>query len=147
MLYLGIDPGVGGGLGLIDDLGHCVASAKMPETPRDLCDLVTLWWRDADMRAAVEFVRATPQMGVTSAFTFGRGYGVICGVLAGVGLPHEEVRPQIWQRAIGCMTKGDKNVSKAKAQQIFPNVKVTHAIADSLLIAEWLRRREIGVAR
>jgi len=29
------------------------------------------------------------------------------------------------------------------AQQLFPAVKVTHAIADALLIAEWLRRSEV----
>jgi len=41
---------------------------------------------------------------------------------------------------MGCMTKGDKNVSKRKAQELFPSMKVTHASADALLIAEYGRR-------
>ena len=45
-----------------------------------------------------------------------------------------------WQKYLGCLTKGDKNVSKAKAQELFPDLKITHAIADSLLIAEYGRR-------
>jgi hypothetical protein len=35
-----------------------------------------------------------------------------------------------------------KNRHKDLAQRLFPKVKVTHAIADALLLAEWLRRRE-----
>jgi len=41
---------------------------------------------------------------------------------------------------MGCLTKGDKNVSKRRAQELFPALKVTHAIADALLIAEFARR-------
>jgi hypothetical protein len=35
------------------------------------------------------------------------------------------------------MTKGDKNVSKRKAQELFPQIKVNHYIADALLIAAY----------
>jgi len=38
---------------------------------------------------------------------------------------------------MGCMTKGDKNVSKRRSQELFPQIKVTHAIADALLIASY----------
>jgi hypothetical protein len=41
---------------------------------------------------------------------------------------------------MGCLTKGDKNVSKRKAQELFPSTKVTHAIADSMLIAAYGRK-------
>jgi hypothetical protein len=56
------------------------------------------------------------------------------------GIPYDLVLPVKWQTAMSCRTKGDKNVSKARAQQLFPDVKVTHAIADALLIAEFCRR-------
>jgi hypothetical protein len=39
-------------------------------------------------------------------------------------------------------TKGDKNVSKRRAQELFPQLKVTHATADALLIAEYGRRQK-----
>ena len=59
--------------------------------------------------------------------------------------PFEEVAPQVWQKVLGCLSRGDKNVTKAKAQQLFPAIKVTHAIADALLLAEYARR--VWVAR
>jgi len=85
-------------------------------------------------------VHYSTQMGVKSAFTFGEGYGRLQMALTALGIPYERVRPAAWQKAIGCMTKGDKNVSKRKAQELFPDLKVTHAIADALLIAEYNRR-------
>jgi hypothetical protein len=35
------------------------------------------------------------------------------------------------------MTKGDKNVTKRMAQQLYPDIKITHANADALLIHEY----------
>jgi hypothetical protein len=35
-----------------------------------------------------------------------------------------------------CRTGGDKNISKARAQELFPRVKVTHKNADALLLAK-----------
>jgi hypothetical protein len=57
--------------------------------------------------------------------------------LTAAGIPFERVRPQAWQKTMGCMSKGDKNVTKSKAQELFPSMKITHAIADSLLIAKY----------
>ena len=45
--------------------------------------------------------------------------------------------PQVWQKALGCMTGGDKNVTKRRAQELFPGHKITHATADALLIAHY----------
>ena len=81
-------------------------------------------------------------MGVKSAFTFGQGFGHIEMALTAAGIPFERVSPQKWQKAMGCLTKGDKNVSKRRAQELFPHLKVTHATADALLIAAYGRRNE-----
>jgi hypothetical protein len=80
-------------------------------------------------------------MGVTSAFTFGRGYGSLLMALTAKRVPFDEVPPGTWQKTMGCLSGGDKNVTKRRAQQLFPAVKVTHAVADALLIAEFARRR------
>ena len=79
-------------------------------------------------------------MGSTSAFSFGRGVGNLEMALTAAGIPFERVTPQKWQKALGCMTKGDKNVSKRKAQELFPQMKCTHATSDALLIMEYGRR-------
>jgi Holliday junction resolvasome RuvABC endonuclease subunit len=79
-------------------------------------------------------------MGVVSAFTFGCNYERVVMALMCAGIPVEEVTPQRWQKALGCLTHGDKKVSKARAQQLFPGIKITNYIADALLIAEYGRR-------
>ncbi|HEX5137386.1 MAG TPA: hypothetical protein VFY93_10455 [Planctomycetota bacterium] len=44
------------------------------------------------------------------------------------------------QKERSAAKRDKKNALKARAQQLFPSVKVTHATADALLIAEWGRR-------
>lgn len=138
-LHIGIDPGLSGGIAFIPASGEPWAH-KMPETDRDLIDLLRDSINLFDARATLEFVSSSPQMGVKSAFTFGEGYGRLQMALTALGVPYERVRPQAWQKAMGCLTKGDKNVSKRRAQELFPAIKVTHSIADALLIAEYARR-------
>ena len=138
-LHIGIDPGLSGGVAFVPESGTPWAH-KMPETDRDLIDLLRDSINLFDARAVIELVHSSPQMGVKSAFTFGEGYGRLQMVLTAMGIPYERVRPAVWQKAMGCLTKGDKNVSKRRAQELFPAIKVTHAIADALLIAEFSRR-------
>jgi len=138
-LYIGIDPGLSGGVAFVPESGTPWAH-KMPETDRDLIDLIRDSINLFDARATLELVHSSPQMGVKSAFTFGEGFGRLQMALTALGVPYERVRPQAWQKAMGCLTKGDKNVSKRRAQELFPAIKVTHAIADALLIGEYARR-------
>lgn len=140
MIYLGIDPGCNGGIAAIDgDGGDPLILTLKDRTETDIRQ-----WLDEfpgwECRAVVEAVASSPQMGVKSAFTFGRGYGFLRGLLTAYRIPFVEARPQAWQKALGCLTKGDKNVSKARAQQLFPALKVTHATADALLLATYCRR-------
>ena len=139
---IGIDVGINGGIAWITDGKACVE--KMPDTLQDLWELI----RDITnhprssldgrkYKAYIEQVSSSPQMGVVSSFSFGRGYGNLEMALTAAGIPFERVRPQVWQKALGCMTKGDKNVSKRKAQELFPDRKITHATADALLIAHY----------
>jgi hypothetical protein len=148
---IGIDPGKSGGIAWISDSGPCVE--KMPETLADLWELFQdiltgargtnedrLYAAMLTPKAYIEQVHSSPQMGVKSAFTFGQGFGRLEMALTAAGIPFERVRPQAWQKSMGCMTKGDKNVSKRRAQELFPHLKITHATADALLIAEYGRR-------
>lgn len=141
--YIGIDPGLSGGIAVIDE-GNPFAY-PMPETERDLFELLenVVYNSGAAPVARIEVVHSSPQMGVKSAFTFGSGYGGLRMALIALKIQFEGVRPQAWQKALGCLTKGDKNVSKRKAQELFPSLKVTHAIADALLIAEYCRRTHV----
>ena len=128
-MVIGIDPGQSGGIAFI---GNEVTAYKMPETERDVYDLLEGY------EGAVVFlekVHSMPGQGVASSFKFGRGYGFLRGVITALKYPLHDVTPIKWQRMLGCLTKGDKNVTKQKAQQLFPHIRITHATADCLLIA------------
>jgi hypothetical protein len=147
MTVIGIDAGVNGGIAWITDGKPCVE--KMPDTLQDLWELIQdiraaasppLGVGETNAMAYIEQVHSSPQMGVKSAFTFGNGFGHLEMALTAAGIPFTRIRPQVWQKELGCLTKGDKNVTKRKAQELFPSMKVNHYIADALLIAEYGRR-------
>ena len=144
-LHIGIDPGASGGIAFIPHNNPSKAWAvKMPETLADLWEVINeMDLRDDDcgsVHAHLERVHSMPGQGVASSFKFGQGFGHLEMALTAARIPFSYVTPQKWQKELQCLTKGDKNVSKARAQQLFPHIKVTHAIADSLLIAEYCRR-------
>lgn len=163
--YIGVDPGMSGSAILLNSIGEPVCRDGAiwhvrfgKATPQEISD----WFNNvlettngAQLRAAIEFVRSSPQMGVTSAFTFGRGVGLLEGLLAGHRIVTEVVRPTDWQKALNCRTgKIDpndsgkhKNITKARAHRRWPKLsaQIGHATADSLLIAEYLRLKDQGL--
>lgn len=139
---IGIDPGISGGIAVFVK-GVRAEVHKMPQTDFDLfCLLIANSAPFEDgVYCFLEQVHSMPGQGVASSFKFGEGYGKLQMALTAIGIPYERVTPQKWQKALGCLTGGDKNISKARAQELFPYIKVTHAIADALLIAEYGRRQ------
>lgn len=144
---IGIDPGMSGGIAMLEKDKPPLVE-KMPETERDLFDFLTELYSTVDSlpKAYIEAVHAMPKQGVTSSFTFGASYGGLRMALVAVGIPFETVPPGTWQRAMSCLSKGDKNVTKRRAQELFPSVKVTHAKADALLIAAFGWSKHVGRA-
>lgn len=140
MIFFGIDPGKSGSISAVWDDGEPYpVSQKGDCTEADISDFIQAF----DMTrayAVIEKVASSPQMGVRSSFTFGQSYGFLRGLLIGHKIPFVEVLPQRWQKDLSCLSGGDKNVTKAKAQQLFPHLKITHANADSLLLAWYARK-------
>lgn len=143
-VWIGADPGKSGAIAVVDEFGQPMADAcKLSNTDADIAAWLTdvAGWSDR-VHATIEKVHSSPQMGVVSAFTFGRSLGFLHGLLVALKIPYTEVSPQRWQKYMDCLTHGDKNVSKQRAQQLWPTLRITHAIADSLLIAEYGRRTQ-----
>ena len=141
---LGIDPGKSGGLALVRDDDFQAQVWKMPETEADLWELFCQLKGLATF-AYLEHVHAMPKQGVSSTFKFGVQYGSLRMALIASGIPFENVTPYVWQKSVfGTKTKGDKNFVKRAAQERYPYLKITHAIADALFIARygWLKQVE-----
>lgn len=144
MTYIGLDPGKSGSICAITPTGPI--AHKMPDTDKDLLDLLksVMFSDDGKAVAVLEEVSSSPQMGVVSAFTFGRGYGKLEMALMAAEIPTDKVRPQVWQKAMRCLSGGNKGITKARAQALFPTMRLTHATADGMLLAEYCKRKHTG---
>lgn len=144
---VGIDPGKAGGIAYINLKNNMVAAIPMPETERDILDELNILIGTANIVVYLERVGTIFAKGgkvsPKAMFSFGQGYGFLRGAIMGSQIRLENVQPQTWQKALGCLSKGDKNVTKQRAQELFPNMKITHATADALLIAEFGRRNTL----
>lgn len=127
-VILGIDPGLSGALAFLDiELGTClvvdmpVLEVKKGAGTAKQIDLSALAARidEANIKHAyLERVSASPQMGVTSAFNFGLGYGAIRGILAASFVPTTLITPAEWKRALKCPT--EKDGARARASELLP---------------------------
>lgn len=80
--------------------------------------------------------------GMKASRALGRSIGQWEGIATALNISVNLVPPKRWQARLNCATKGDKNISKKCAISAFPFLtdnkgqsKITHDIADSLLIA------------
>ena len=161
MILAGIDPGLSGAIAFLSTEGEC-ATFDMPIyrllrggknkgeiDPHALAQLL----RDrCPGHAFVEGMRAMPGQGVTSMFALGKGYGIILGVLAAVGVPYTVIDARKWKRALAA--PAEKDGARARASQLLPAaagqwpLKKNDGRAEAALIAFYGIRafNEIGEA-
>lgn len=139
---LGIDPGKSGGFAIHEEGelftykwtdAHSVSIEFESLTPRmiDFCVL--------------EKVGAAPGQSPRSMFAFGQNFGFWEALLLYNKVPYRLVTPQEWQRGIpnahARSSKTEhKNALKMEAARRYPHLKVTHAIADAMLIADYAKK-------
>jgi crossover junction endodeoxyribonuclease RuvC len=150
VITIGIDPGLSGAIAVLVD-GQFEAVHDMPVVtkgtgrkevnPADLQRIIrggTDAYNDTDV--AIEKVSASPQMGVSSAFSFGDSFGCVRSVTACCNLGTVLVSPAVWKRHF--KLGKDKELSRALAVRMFPtaqlNLKKHADRAEALLIAVWL---------
>lgn len=144
---MGIDPGVRGGIAVLGGHGELLwvrgFNPKMTQKELVACvDLgVMLLLQKGGWECFIEKVGYMPGDGGKGANTFGRVDGILRGTVLALKLEMHDVSPMIWQSKLGCVSGGNKNVTKNRAIQLFGQngFKITHALADALLIAEFGR--------
>ena len=143
MIIMGVDPGASGGLAYVGDQTRLAIAFKSMTLLEQWNEISRVY-----CKAYLESVHSMPRDGVRSAFSFGKSYGNLETLLVAAEIPFERVTPSVWQKEFGLIKrKGEthtqkKNRHKSLAQEMFPSVKVTHAVADALLIAEYGRRQK-----
>jgi len=139
--WVGVDPGSSGAIAVIDDDLHVMGVLKLKgATDKEVLD----WLNDPLIQRAnkfgmIEKVHSFPKQGVASTFSFGKSFGGLLMALAATNIPFEQAPPGVWMRSLGLLKAG-KNGLKAKAAELFPNVRVTLWNADALLLAYYARK-------
>lgn len=146
-IYIGIDPGKNGGIGFIyNDIAYC---RKCPTTVSDMTEEIKVVMEmapDIQKFAIIEDVHSMPGQGVRSVFTFGKGYGQWIGILSALSIPYTQVSPQKWMKFYTPLPKDKKerkNKLKHLAQQRFPELNITLATADAMLLANYLKETKL----
>jgi len=127
MIYIGIDPGQSGGIACYISKTEILTYPLKETTLMDIFEYledVRKQETSGEIFAMLENVHSMPKQGVASSFKFGRNFGNLEGLLTGSKIPFDYVTPQKWQKELGCLSHGDKNVTKSKAQRLFPHLKI-----------------------
>lgn len=151
MYVLGIDPGADGGACLISVENRAcieiIGFKKLSERKRiDWFDELPI--RFSEVHAYLEKVHGwSKHDSARNAFKFGDAFGSVRTSLVSNRIPFTFVDPKRWQIQLGLgpgrffRTKTDrKNAHKQVAQRLYPEIKMTHAIADAVCIAEYGRQ-------
>lgn len=117
MLYVGIDPGVNGGLCLLNATGHIIECVRTPRTKdgidvNAMTDLIRDWMKKDLLTIYVENVHAIFGAGAKNTFNFGANLGIIFGVLGALGLQFHLVTPREWQKLLHVDENGEKLIDK-----------------------------------
>ncbi len=139
-LIVGVDPGASGGVCVMRPGGEVVAVFKLPVTAVEMREVLRPYVDEYDSPMLfVELVQPHPGKVRSGMHKLMKCAGALEGVAVTLGFAFREVPPAVWQRKHNCLTKGDKNVSKAKAMELFPKHKITLWSADAMLIADYGR--------
>ena len=148
MRVLGVDPGIRGGLAVVDIadgatpvLVDCVDIPVIGSGARERVDVAAIRnFMDRHKPILIERAQAMPKQGASSGFKYGRAVGAIEASIALCSIPVEIVEPSAWKRF--CKLPGkDKEGGRQKALQLFPAAhgmlarRRDHNRAESALIA------------
>lgn len=144
-IYLGVDIGVNGGIVALSETGSVISAFKTPETRAEFIEKLKPFG-EVPSFCILERVHSHPKNGAKANFSFGATTERTLFTLEISKIPFQEVTPQTWMKTY--MLKKEKsetsaqwkNRLKARAQQLFPNEKITLALSDAFLMAEFCRR-------
>ena len=154
MRIIGIDPGLSGGIAILDDLKifdlfdmQIMSEGKKNKNQLNSAQLVNIIKKNivsGNTFVIVEQVSAMPGQGVTSMFNFGQTFGSIKGICAALNLPIFYVRPAKWKKHFE-LINSSKDASRTKVIEMYPSIsdrlsrKKDVNKADAILIARYFR--------
>lgn len=156
-IVIGIDPGKSGAVAInengvwrIEDTPTAIIKRGQSDyLPAQMTAILRPYSAAGDVIVILEQVWSRPGQGVASMFSFGRGYGLWQGILAGLQIPYELVEPSRWKRDMRLL-KADKGASVVLAQQLAPSIAgeltgprggAKDGRAEAVLLVMWYRQQ------
>jgi len=155
IVYLGIDPGANGGLAALyadpSDPTEVVdvKFKTMPDTELEIYEWILGLEHGVESRAVIEWIN--PAMYGTDKASMSKLYGSYMALrmaLVAASFSFIAEKPQVWQKVLGIphrkkteKTSAWKGRLKKEAEEWFPQLHITLATSDALLIAQYCRLR------
>lgn len=154
--YMGIDVGKSGAAVVVAEDGTIKICRFMNATEKERWDFFNSISFDYECEAIMELVHSMPGEGVSSSWSFGRESGLVEAFLTASCIPYQKKTPQTWMKYFGIKREivrengkevKEKSESKTeykrrlrnKAEQLYPNIKMTNDISDAVLIAHFCK--------
>ena len=128
-IYIGIDGGMNGGISVIknDKIIDLIVMPTILSTKNkkeyDIQGIIKFLGKYSNATVVLEKAHAMPLLGSVQAFNFGRGYGILLGILSTLKMPYSIVHSRTWQKKMFRDTnhKDTKQASVIIAQRLFPD--------------------------
>jgi hypothetical protein len=162
-MYVGIDNGVTGSIGIVDEFGNLETFIPMPVFKEQdytkkkamvtriqtgtLCDILSVIDLES-ARVILERPMVNPTRFVATKSAL-RALEATLVVLERLCMPYQFIDSKVWQKALlpqGCQKEELKKASRDIGTRLFPDAKdIINALgdADGLLIAEYARRNRL----
>lgn len=162
-VYIGIDGGMTGAVGILDPVQnppkvvdmptYVVIKGKKRKTHYD-CTLIRQMFTSfknmytEGLCVFLESAQPFPKQGGVSNFTTGHSFGFMEGILVALNIPYATVHPKTWQKEFFTGKGGDSKALAYKvASALFPTLsfqaprgRKLDGRCDAILIAEYCRR-------
>ena len=146
-LFAGIDPGNTGAIAIVNDEGDLVNAMAFKQYDKELdlnaiAAFVASYMPDL---VVIEKVHSMPKQGVSSAFTFGKTYGMVLGICSAYHRKMELVPPTKWKKLVLADTDRSKEAAVAFVHRNYPTAtliplggrKPNHNLADAICLAHY----------
>lgn len=161
MIVFGIDPGLNGGLALIEsgERPRVLLAMGIPTTGEDakrrinVAAVLNFITKFPPTHGVIERAQAMPEQGASSGFIYGRAVGALEACVQGMGIPLTIIESSAWKKANGLIkpsgtdgkawSKIVKENSRQRAIHLFPEgfrffpLKGDHGIAEACLIGAY----------
>ena len=160
MIYIGVDNGINGALvalkGKVIKEKIVMPTIKSTKNKKeyDIQSIVDFFLKYQNATIIIEKAHAMPILGSVQAFNFGRGYGIIIGIVSALKMRYHIVHARTWQKEMfrDINSKDTKQASIIVAQRLFPttdfratekNKKIHDGMTDAALLAVWGQRKRL----